>query len=247
MEQMKQDPNIDDILKDWPYDPTSVSVRLARGSDGRDVLQMRIEMGLLQLETTGRPDGETPSDERTFFDHLITLSFEDEDMVMTEEQCAEADREFVQFYHRRVCWLALREFSKAVRDANHTLALMDFCREHSPDENWTMAREQYRPFVMFHRIQAEALGLLEDDSPAKAIETLNKGLNDLHKVFIEFEADDEFDDSELVERLTELRESLRERFDVGPTLKEQLDAAVAAEQYELAAELRDRLAAQGKA
>lgn len=244
---MKQDPNIDEIFKDWPYDPASVSVRLAKGSDDRDVLQMRIEMGLLQLETTGRPDGETPGGERTFFDRLITLSFEDEDMVMDEDQCAEADREFVQFYHRRVCWLALREFEKAVLDANHTLALMDFCREHSPDENWTMAREQYRPFVMFHRIQAEALGLLEDETAERAIETLNKGLNDLRQVFVEFEAEDEFEDSELVDRLTELRESLRERFDVGPTLKEQLEAAVAAEKYELAAELRDRLAAKGRA
>ena len=29
---------------------------------------------------------------------------------MTEEQCQEVDREFVQFYHRRVCWLTLREY-----------------------------------------------------------------------------------------------------------------------------------------
>ena len=71
-----------------------------------------------------------------------------------KEQCREADREFVQYYHRRLCWLAMREFSKAMHDADHTLLLMDFCRDHSPDEEWTMSHEQYRPFVLFHRTQA---------------------------------------------------------------------------------------------
>ena len=108
-----------------------------------------------------------------------------------------------------------------------------------------MAREQYRPFVMFHRIQAEALGQLEENTAEQAVEVLDRGLNELRDVFVEFEADDEFEESELVQRLQELRESLREKFDVEPSLKEQLAAAVAAEQYELAAKLRDQMAAEG--
>jgi hypothetical protein len=77
----------------------------------------------------------------------------------------EVDREFVQFYHRRVCWLTLRAFDRAVKDADHTLALMDFCLEHSPDDQWLMSQEQYRPFVLFHRIQAAALSKLEHQAP----------------------------------------------------------------------------------
>ena len=164
------EPNIDELLQNWPYDPNSVSVRLVKGDDDREVLQMRIEMGVLQLETTGRPDGERPYGELSYFDHLITQTIDEDDLVMTDEMCSEADREFVQYYHRRVCWLTLREFDRAVRDANHTLALMNFCRDHSPDESWTMAREQYRPFVMFHRIQAEALGQLEENTAEQAVE-----------------------------------------------------------------------------
>ena len=45
---------------------------------------------------------------------------------MSEEQCVELDCEFVQYYHRRMCWLALRDFALAVIDADHTLAMMDF-------------------------------------------------------------------------------------------------------------------------
>ena len=55
---MAENQHIDEILRDWPYEPDSVSVRLTEGDDGRDVIQMRIEMGVLQLETSGRPDGQ---------------------------------------------------------------------------------------------------------------------------------------------------------------------------------------------
>ena len=55
---MSRNQSIDRILTDWPYDPGNVNVRIVRGDDSRDVIQMRVDMGLLQMETTGRPDGE---------------------------------------------------------------------------------------------------------------------------------------------------------------------------------------------
>lgn len=60
--------------------------------------------------------------------------------------------------------------------------------------------------------------------------------------FAEYEAEDSYEDDELVARLVEVRESLRETFDVGLTLEERLAEAVAREEYELAARLRDELA-----
>jgi hypothetical protein len=236
--------HIDDVLQSWKYTPDEVSVRLVPGVDGREVLQMRIDMGILQLETEGRPDGERPHGFETYFDHLVAEALHaGEQFVMTEDQCAEVDREFVQFYHRRVCWLALRRYEDAVRDATHTLEMMDFCRAHSPDEEWTMTHEQYRPFVLFHRTQADALAALERNGEGAelAIQAINDGLDRLHDFFQEYELEERFEEDELVTRLRELRESVRERFEVGRTLHERLDDAVAAEQYELAARLRDEL------
>jgi hypothetical protein len=161
---------------------------------------------------------------------------------MTEEQCQEVDREFVQFYHRRVCWLTLREYARAVADADHTLALMDFCLDHSADDEWTMTHEQYRPFVLFHRIQAAALEQVDHQAAEAAVHTINVGLDQLRELFVEHDAEEMFDDNELVVRLTELRESLRDNYRVGRTLEEQLQDAVAREQYELAAKIRDELA-----
>jgi hypothetical protein len=265
---MARKENIDRILRDWPYDPQGISVRKKKGDDGRDVLQMRLDLGLLQLEATGRPDGTRPQGAETYFDYLVgqavqngavrkgagketepgepdqarsEIGEQNGEYTMSEEECEEADREFVQFYHRRICWLALREFHNAVADADHTLHMMDFCRDHSPDEQWTLSHEQYRPFVLFHRTQAAALAALGDRGAEAAVEEINQGLDRMKSVFTEYEADEEFDEDELVQRLIELRESLRQHFRVGPTLQEQLADAVANEKYELAAEIRDEL------
>ena len=241
--------HIDDILREWEFDADEVNVRLVKASDRRDVLQMRIDMGVLQLEVDGRPDGELLQGFDTMCDLLAAETLDvGEDFVMTDEHCREADREFVQFYHRRVCWLALRQYENAVRDAAHTLNLMDICRRHSPDEEWTLTHEQYRPFVLFHHTQAGALAALEDgpDGAEAAISAINDGLDRLRLFFDDFELEERFEGDEFVSRLVELRESVRERFEVGRTLHEQLAEAVESEQYELAARLRDQLQQKGE-
>ena len=234
--------DIDDLLKDWPYETSSLSVRKVLAHDGRTVLQMRIEMGILQLETSGRPDGGQPGGASSYLDYLLQLSDGQDDFELNEEQCSECDREFVQYYHRRICWLGLQEYAEAVKDADHTLALMDFCSSHSPDPNWTLSHEQYRAFVMYHRIQAHALAVLDEGGPENAIMAINQGLENMRGVYDELEAEEQFESDELVTRLVELRESLRSQFDVGRTLPEQLEDAISREQYELAAKLRDELA-----
>ena len=234
--------SIDSILKGWEFDPVGVNVRKVSAGD-REVLQMRVDMGLLQLEVTGRPDASRPNGFATYFEYLKGLpEAADEDFQLSEQQCVEIDREFVQFYHRRICWLQLKEFERAMRDADHTLGLMDFAKVHSPDEQWTISHEQYRPFVIYHRTKAAALNDLEiEDGAEAAIEQINLGLDQMSVLFDEYDATEQFENDELVQRLTEFRETLREKYAVGRTLKEQLADAIETEQYELAAELRDLL------
>ena len=129
----------------------------------------------------------------------------------------------------------------AAKDADHSLAFMDFVREHSPDEEWILSHEQYRPFVLFHRVQASALAALDDDGPELAIAEINKGLDAFHDLFLQYDAEDQFENDELVVRLRDMRESVRKRFELGDTLDEQLAEAVKSENYELAAELRDKM------
>jgi hypothetical protein len=238
--------NIDRILRDWPFEPNAANVRVVKGENGRQVLQMRMDLGLMQLEIEGRPDGSRPHGFETYYDFLVEEAVHmGEDFVLSEEQCNEADREFVQYYHRRHCWLRMRNFRKAMADADHTLGLMDFCRDHSGDESWTVSHEQYRPFVIFQRTQAEAMAEIDEKGergPHLAVSAIDRGLERIREVFAEHEAEEHFDEDEMVGKLRELRDTLREQFDDESRLKQKLSEAVAAEQYELAAKIRDELA-----
>ena len=131
---------------------------------------------------------------------------------------------------------------RAVDDADHTLALMDLTKSHSDDESWTLSHEQYRPFVLFHRTQAKALADLENQGPEPAIDAINDGLERMYKVFVDYDAEEHFEEDELVEKLREMRESLRNHYEIGPTLNERLAQAIADERYEEAARLKDELA-----
>lgn len=244
---MSKRQDIDHVLKNWPYEPGEVAARLVTVNKDREVLQMRIDLGVLQLEVEGRPDGARPGGAETYFDYLLALSVhEGDEFLLDEDQCAEVDREFVQFYHRRMCWLALREFRRAMRDADHSLALMDFVRNCSPNEEWTASHEQYRPFIIFHRTQAAALAQLEEGGAEPAVEAVADGLNRLRQCYIEAGLDEsELEEDELVTRLHELQESVREHYHLGPTLAEQLADAIAAEEFERAAQLRDEIARRG--
>ncbi len=240
---MAEPHDIDSVLRPWPFKPGAIAARLVRAADGREVLQMRIEMGLLQMEVVGRPDGEHPGGAETCLEWLRELArVEGESFALNDEHCLEVDREFLQFYHRRICWLALREFARAVADAEYTLALMDFVAAHSTNSQWTLSHEQYRPFVLFHRIQGAALLALQQSGAETAIETINRGLEEMRGVFTKFGAEEQFDQDGLVSQLATMKESLREEYRVGKTLAEQLADAVTAEEYERAARLRDQIA-----
>ncbi len=238
---MKRQMHLDDLLSNWAFDPATLNVRLVKGKDGRDVIQMRVDMGILQLETTGRPDGVQYEEYETYLERLQDKHLKNPEHILTEDECSEVDREFMQFYHRRICWLRLQYYHRAVMDADHTLRLMDISDKMSPDEEWAGTHEQYRPFVLFHRTQAEALGELEENTAEEAVQAINSGLERIRQFFVKHDAEEHFEDDELVVRLVELRESLRSEYSVGQTLKEKLADAVAQEQYELAAQLRDEL------
>ena len=234
--------DIDFVFRQWPYQTGVISARLVLAGDGRQVLQMRIEMGLLQMEISGRPDGEKPEGKETYLAWIQEEAERNAELVLSDDQRLEIDREFLQFYHRRICCLALREFDRAVADADHTLALMDFVLAHSGDAQWTASHERYRPFVCFHRTQAAAMAALERGGPETAIEELDAGLGKLREVIAARESPEQTEDEELVAQILELKESLRTEYRLGPSLAEQLSEAVAAEEYERAARLRDEIA-----
>jgi hypothetical protein len=238
--------DLDAILRGWEYQPGMVQARLVTAGDGRSVLQMRLDLGVFQMEATDRPDGDRPHGFATYFDYLKAQASDAGDgFALTEEQGQEADREFMQFYHRRVCWLALHHFNRAVEDADHTLAFMDFVRDHSPGDEFTLAHEQYRGFVLFHRTQAAAARAAEAGDPEGAIDAIGEGLTRLRRFFADYELAERMEEDGMVQQLRRLEKSLRQLHQIDATLRERLDRAVANEEYETAARLRDELRQRG--
>lgn len=237
--------DIDAVLRDWDYEPGGVQARLVRADDGRQVVQMRLELGVLQMEVSGRPDGQRPHGQPTYFDYLRRRARRavkaGRPFTLDPKQCEQADREFVQFYHRRVCWLALREYGRALNDAEHTLAFMDLVRAHAPSEDYVEAHEQYRGFVVFQRTQAAAALRVEEDRPEQAVDEVRAGLERLRAFFSERGLEEEMGEDGMVLHLRRVEAALREQYQIGTTLQEQLEQAVAREDYERAAELRDAL------
>jgi hypothetical protein len=240
---MTQD--IDRALQGWDFKPGVIQARQVETDDGRQVIQMRVDLGVLQIELVDRPDGHRPHGSPTYFDYLrrqATLAERaGRNFTLDEDQCLEADREFVQFYHRRICCLALKDYGRALADAEHTLAFMDFVRDHSPNEEYTQLHEKYRGFVLYHRTQAAAALAAERDDPEKAIDEIRTGLNKLHEFFTQYGVEDQMDEDAMVQQLRQLERSFRKENNIEETLREQLEQAVAAEDYESAARLRDEL------
>lgn len=251
--------DIDEALQGWPYDPEpgEVVAREARARDGRPVVQVRIELGILQMEAEGRPDGVRPHGFASYLDYLrhraagrgLAPGGKSPSWTMSAEQAAEADHEFAQFFHRRVAWLALNRYDRALADADHTLALMDFVARHGPDADYVAGHERFRGLVLFHRTQAAAALALERRKPEEAIDAVRDGAAKLTAHQQAWEAAHEGDETPngtLIEQLGMLEGEIRGKFAVEKTLREQLDEAVADEDYERAARLRDQIKARGR-
>ena len=100
---------------------------------------------------------------------------------------------------------------------------------------------KYRGFVLFQRTQAAAALAAEKENPEGAIDEINAGLNKLRAFFAAYDLEDQFDENGMVQQLRKMESSLRQVHGIEATLLEQLHQAVANEEYETAARIRDAL------
>jgi len=244
--------DIQPLLDDWQYDPEKLCVRRIKGEDGREKIQLRIEMGILQMEISGRPDGQRPHGSESLLSFYQQQALEskgseddEEGFSLDAEACMSLQMEALQYYHRRISFLELGEYKRAQEDAGRNLELFDFVKEYAADEEDRIVLEQYRPFVIGHRVRAAVLQNLEEENFDLALGEIEDGIEEIRGFFKEFDRPDLVDESEEITFLKEWAEEIRkdQPRSLLQDLKDQLREAVALEDFERAAELRDRLRA----
>jgi len=243
--------DIQPLLDSWPYDSGKLCVRRIKGADGREKIQLRIEMGILQMEITGRPDGQRPHGYESLLHYHQAQARaaeekargEETDHSLDSETCMMLQIEALQYYHRRISFLELEDYDRARLDAERNLGLFDFVKSYAADDEEKLAFEQYRPFVIGHRVRASALLKLESSDYDGAITDIEEGIEEIRSLYAEFDRPDLVDESEEIEFLKEWATEIRQDRPrtLSQDLHDQLMEAVAHENFEKAAEIRDRI------
>jgi hypothetical protein len=246
---MSQD--ISHVLSHWPYeDGEGLQVRIVEGRDGTRKLQIRIDLGLLQLETSGRPDGVRPSGRDSLLDHFRRQAEAYrrqhgwyEGFELTGDDCAALRQEALQFYHRRIALMALQEYPPAIADADHNLQILDLLKAFAHSRDDWMASEQYRAFIASHRVQSQVMQHLLTEDVRAALLEVQRGVRWLREIFAEQERLDEFEESAELAVLEELRRKLEGRYEVThrQRLQIMLDEALRREDPDTVADLRAQL------
>lgn len=244
--------DLNDLLRDWPHEPGQIKVRRIVGSDGREKIQLRIDLGLIQMETTGRPDGQKPHDSESLLAHhqMLAAAREaaGEEYVLAPEEVGELQQEGIQYYHRYISLFQLKDFAAVIRDTQRNLDLFDFVAEHAEREAEAQSMEQFRPYVLMMNTRARASIDLEREDYAGAIRQIERGRGKIVELFTENNTPEMVAHSPEIAFLDEWVEEIRAKKPLTKLerMQREMDAAIAAEAYERAAQLRDAIRAHAR-
>jgi hypothetical protein len=243
--------DITPVLRGWDYEPGTINVRKVSGIDGSPKLQMRQDLGLLQMEMTGRPDGRRPHGyeslleyfETQLADHRRRNKGSEDGFHLSRNQCQSLRDEAMMYYWRYLSLFVLEDFTGVVRDTARNLRVLDLCGKFAVDEQDQLVLEQYRPYIIMMNIRASASILFNEKKYTHALEIVKEGLDSIKEFFARFGQEEAFSRSNEVKILKKFARDIRKKLPIDPIekLKSQLEKAVAREQYEDAARLRDEI------
>ncbi|MGH7936348.1 MAG: UvrB/UvrC motif-containing protein [Chthoniobacterales bacterium] len=239
--------DLNSLLKDWPHENGTIKVRKIPGLDGREKLQLRIDLGLLQMEMDGRPDGQRPHNcESLLVYHQRRAARAAErgnNYQLTTEQCGELQQEGIQYYHRYLSLFQIDEFEAVVRDTQRNLDLLNFVDEHSEREDLVWSFQQFCPYVLMMNTRAQVSILLADGQFADAIRGIEGGRDRISEFYQQSSFPEMEAKSSEIAFLDEWLEEVRAKRPLSKleVMEREMERAVAGERYERAAELRDAI------
>jgi hypothetical protein len=238
--------DLNNLLDGWPHEPGQVKARKIVGRDGREKIQLRIDLGLIQMELHGRPDGHRPNGFESLLQyHQARAASKSDGQIysLSEADVIALQQEGVQYYHRYLSLFQLRDFHNVIRDTDRNLEMFDFVGEHCSDDDSKWTLEQFRPYVIMMNTRARASLELQEGNTLGAVKIIEAGKE---KIEAFYRAIGQAEWIESSNELGFLSEWLKEIHDAQPLtpleiMERDLQLAIAAEAYERAAELRDAI------
>lgn len=261
--------DISPVLRDWEFQPDDVTVRTIRGEDGVERIQLRLDLGLMQMEVDGRPDGQRVEDHDSWLElHKARQQKHDASnpdgapYQLQPDDCAELLREGVQYYHRYVSFWALERYDLCARDTERNLQLILFVRDHARRDRDKMQFDQWRPYVAMMHARAVGTPLLEAGEHEAALAAIDMAIKRIERFLADYGREEQAEQVNELTFLTRWRREIAgharkglprpegaeadEEEEGGPTdpleaVRTRLNEAIEAERYEEAADLRDEL------
>src|SRR5436309_2246000 len=156
--------DISHLLEQWEYQPGQVVVRRFKAKDGKDKIQLRVDLGMLQMNAEGRPDGKRPMGHGSLLEYFQARLYKyvaahdgtDDGFKLKPEDCAKLQLEALQYHHRYICLLQLEDYAGVIRDTERNLAVFAFVQKHAESEELVWALRQFQPQLLL--IQTRARG-----------------------------------------------------------------------------------------
>src|SRR5215472_15380687 len=114
--------DISRLLENWEYEPGQVVVRRFKAKDGVEKIQLRVDLGLLQMNAEGRPDGKKPFGyvslleyhQARLYKYLAAHGGSADGFKLKAEECSKLQLEALQYHHRYICLLELGDYPAVI-------------------------------------------------------------------------------------------------------------------------------------
>ncbi len=239
--------DLNTILKDWPHENGNIKVRKITGLDGREKLQLRVDLGVLQMEMSGRPDGQRPHKCESLLEYhqkrAARAAEKGQPYELTPEQCAELQQEGIQYYHRYLSLFQINDFAGVVRDTQRNLDLFTFVAEHTDREELSWSVQQFRPYVLMMSTRAKASIFLGQGKFGEAMAEIERGRDAIADFFQQSNFPELVSKSSEIAFLEDWLEEVKAKRPLSKLeiMQREMESAIAKELYERAAELRDAI------
>ena len=243
------DYDISEVLKAWKYDRLN-NIRKIRGNDNKEKIQIRLPLGIEQFEVDGRPDGKRPYGKESLLEYYRAKAEvykkrrgTAEGFGLTGEDCSRLYEEGLLYYYRYVLFFQLRDYERVVRDTQRNIEYFDFVNKYAIEEEDRLTLEQYRPYIIRMNALGKGLAHVERKEYEEALKKIEEGIRAIDSLPDMENATFTYEKGRSLDLLRGMAKELvgNRPLSEKEKLQKKLQEAIEQENYERAAQLRDRI------